>query len=51
MPVLETANIQSNKYFGPSGLSIYNYGAPLDLDLPNLDSVGDVLDLQGEISR
>ncbi|RHZ44434.1 uncharacterized protein CDV56_102305 [Aspergillus thermomutatus] len=51
MPVLETANFQSSNYSGPSGLSIYNYGAPLDMDLPNLHSVGDVLDLQGAISR
>ncbi|RHZ53050.1 hypothetical protein CDV55_103402 [Aspergillus turcosus] len=50
MPVLEMANIQSNKYFSPSGLSIHNYGAPLDLDLPKLHSVGDVLNLQGAIS-
>jgi hypothetical protein len=51
MPVLETANIQTRKYFGPSGVSIHNYGAPVDLDLPKLRSVGDMLDLQGAISR
>jgi hypothetical protein len=50
MPVLETANIQTRKYFGPSGVSIHNYGAPVDLDLPKLRSVGDMLDLQGAIS-
>ncbi|PKX98447.1 uncharacterized protein P174DRAFT_500108 [Aspergillus novofumigatus IBT 16806] len=50
MPVLETANIQTRKYFGPSGVSIHNYGAPVDLDLPKLRSVGDMLDLQGALS-
>ncbi|GIJ99057.1 hypothetical protein Aspvir_001181 [Aspergillus viridinutans] len=50
MPVLETVNIQTREYFGPSGLSIHNYGAPLDLNLPKLHSVGDMLDLQGAIS-
>ncbi|EAW18244.1 uncharacterized protein NFIA_081910 [Aspergillus fischeri NRRL 181] len=50
MPVLETANIQTREYFGPSGVSVHNYGAPLDLALPKLRSVGDMLDLQGAIS-
>ncbi|KAF7173985.1 hypothetical protein CNMCM5623_006252 [Aspergillus felis] len=50
MPVLETANILTRNYSGPSGLSIHNYGAPLDLKLPDLHSVGDMLDLQGAIS-
>ncbi|GFG25721.1 hypothetical protein IFM61606_05674 [Aspergillus udagawae] len=50
MPVLETANMQTRNYFGPSGLLIHNYGAPLDLNLPKLHSVGDMLDLQGAIS-
>ncbi|KAF4260255.1 hypothetical protein CNMCM8057_002356 [Aspergillus fumigatus] len=50
IPVLETANIQTREYSGPSGVSIHNYGAPLGLDLPKLRSVGDMLDLQGAIS-
>ncbi|KAH1547964.1 hypothetical protein KXX57_002148 [Aspergillus fumigatus] len=50
IPVLETANIQTREYPGPSGVSIHNYGAPLGLDLPKLRSVGDMLDLQGAIS-
>ncbi|KAF4187956.1 hypothetical protein CNMCM7927_002833 [Aspergillus lentulus] len=51
MPVLETTNIQTRNYLGPSGVSIHNYGATVDLDLPKLRSVGDMLDLQGAISN